>query len=349
MRKLASVVLSVPIALALAAPARAAAPVLLLDPGISGSVVLPFPGATLTEIRAVWAPAPKSVSLRWVRCADGQSIDRCTVIAGATGRQYTLQPADSGFAVTVIETARNAAGQSASGVAAPTYLVRPPTTEPLPPDPPAPPDAVKMPKLSGTSFVGDTLTATPGSWSRPDGFTLTYQWLRCSSSCVTIDGATGFRYMITEADVGYFVTFVASATTDGGTASAISEYQQAARRPPPIRTLLRQMLALPRRQSTIPYVLRHGYHPVFVSPGQGGFVVITWKLAGRHGATIGEGHTTYRGLPKVKVPFRLSRQGRALLKRSRTVTVIAVAQFEPEGGGPPARLTRTLRLVRDRG
>ena len=54
------------------------------------------------------------------------------------------------------------------------------------------------PVVTGKAVVGETLTATAGTWS-PAGVTLAYQWLRDGS---IIGGATGSRYRLTTADVG---------------------------------------------------------------------------------------------------------------------------------------------------
>ena len=54
------------------------------------------------------------------------------------------------------------------------------------------------PAVTGTAVVGETLTATAGTWN-PAGVTLAYQWLRDGS---IIGGATGSRYRLTTADVG---------------------------------------------------------------------------------------------------------------------------------------------------
>lgn len=53
------------------------------------------------------------------------------------------------------------------------------------------------PTITGTTAVGSTLTAVPGTWTT--GTTLSYQWLRAGAP---ISGATGATYALTAADRG---------------------------------------------------------------------------------------------------------------------------------------------------
>src|SRR5581483_4756305 len=66
------------------------------------------------------------------------------------------------------------------------------------------PSNVSLPTLSGTPSQGQTLTATPGTWSGT-GPLFAYQWRRCDasgSSCANISGATGTSYALVAADQG---------------------------------------------------------------------------------------------------------------------------------------------------
>jgi serine protease len=65
----------------------------------------------------------------------------------------------------------------------------------------------KLPTVSGNPRVGQTLTATKGTWTGTPAPTLTYQWVVCSNSsdvstCVDIPGATTmtFRVLIGQQD-----------------------------------------------------------------------------------------------------------------------------------------------------
>jgi hypothetical protein len=68
----------------------------------------------------------------------------------------------------------------------------------------AAPTSVTPPTISGTLDAGQTLTATPGSWT-DSGATITsywYQWMLCQDECTAIDNANSSTYTITDADNG---------------------------------------------------------------------------------------------------------------------------------------------------
>ena len=55
------------------------------------------------------------------------------------------------------------------------------------------------PTITGVALTGNTLQASPGTWSPTAGVTFSYRWLRCDpaggddssdKTCATIDGAT---------------------------------------------------------------------------------------------------------------------------------------------------------------
>lgn len=73
-----------------------------------------------------------------------------------------------------------------------------------------------LPTVSGKAQVGETLTATDGSWSaQPTGFG--YQWQRDGSA---IDQATGQQYVLTAADQGHRIAVRVTPVLAGYTASA---------------------------------------------------------------------------------------------------------------------------------
>ncbi len=80
-------------------------------------------------------------------------------------------------------------------------------------------DNESVPVISGVPQVGSTLTATPGSWSKPD-VQLTFAWL---ADGVAIDGATLSTYTPTRSDVGKALTVSVTATKTGfGSTTAAS-------------------------------------------------------------------------------------------------------------------------------
>jgi hypothetical protein len=67
------------------------------------------------------------------------------------------------------------------------------------------PDVTQAPTITGTTKVGQTLTASGGHWTGPNGTTASYQWLRCTDatnvySCSILDGATAQTYKLVNDD-----------------------------------------------------------------------------------------------------------------------------------------------------
>ncbi|HEV7640012.1 MAG TPA: hypothetical protein VGO39_03975 [Gaiellaceae bacterium] len=86
------------------------------------------------------------------------------------------------------------------------------------------PVGVTPPGITGTAQQGQTLTATPGTWSATDA-TVGYQWQRCDAAganCAAVPGATTSTYAVTTADVGTTLRVVVTATNRFGSAPATS-------------------------------------------------------------------------------------------------------------------------------
>jgi len=90
----------------------------------------------------------------------------------------------------------------------------------------AAPTPTTNPQIEGNNespFVGDTLTATTGSWTgTPTGYT--YQWDRCDAAgdrqnCTGIAGATAKTYTVAKADVGHKLRVRVTATNADGSAT----------------------------------------------------------------------------------------------------------------------------------
>src|SRR5689334_5416524 len=136
---------------------------------------------------------PMTISYRWQRC--NASGGGCANIGGATHRDYALTSADVDNTVRVVVTAKNSAGMG-TAASSPTAVVAAPQ---------APADTAP-PTVSGTPQLGQTLTASPGSWTGPQPITFTYQWRRCDQfggSCADIAGAANQTYLLTSSDVGH--------------------------------------------------------------------------------------------------------------------------------------------------
>ncbi len=166
-------------------------------------------GDTLTAAASA-GQSDNSVSYQWIENdGSGGSYQN---IAGATGSTYQVQEADEGFKIEVVATATNANGVqvSATSAATATVLDAAPT--------------ITTPVISGTAQEGDTLTAAASAGQSDNS--VSYQWLEndgSGGSYVNIAGATGASYQVQEADVGFNIEVVATATNDNGaTVSATS-------------------------------------------------------------------------------------------------------------------------------
>ena len=81
-----------------------------------------------------------------------------------------------------------------------------------------------QPTVTGSPAQGQTLTATPGTWTSDTTPTFAYQWLRCPASggasdgsdCASIDGATTTSYVVAAGDVGFTLRVRVTATNADG-------------------------------------------------------------------------------------------------------------------------------------
>jgi hypothetical protein len=87
-----------------------------------------------------------------------------------------------------------------------------------PPVPLAPSNTV-APAISGTPLIGQTLSASTGTWVGYPASTYTYQWNR---SGTPVGGATASTYLLTAADDTASMTVTVTATNASGSASATS-------------------------------------------------------------------------------------------------------------------------------
>lgn len=73
------------------------------------------------------------------------------------------------------------------------------------------------PVITGTATQGQTLTCSPGTWSKSPAFS--YQWLRAGAP---IAGATASTRVLAAADAGFKMSCRVTATNAGFSASATS-------------------------------------------------------------------------------------------------------------------------------
>ena len=156
---------------------------------------------------------PISFAYQWLRC--NQQGRACTAIAGATGQAYRLTGNDVGHKLRVRVRARNNDG-TAVATSAPTRTIVAAGTRPVNTAPPT---------ISGTPKVGETLTASAGTWSGREPITFSLQWQRCDKvggNCAAIAGATTATYVLTEADLDHTLRVAVTARNRLGSASRTS-------------------------------------------------------------------------------------------------------------------------------
>lgn len=212
---LAAIGIAVTIPTAVSASAQAP-PRATGEPTISGTPVV---GNRLTASNGSWSgTGPFNYTYQWLRCpasGSGGNGEGCTAISGATFRRYTVKQADVGHRLRVRVTAANSEG-SASATSNATAIVR---------AAPAPPRNTVPPTIGGTPQVGQTLTASTGTWTGQAPLTFSYRWRRCDrtgANCSDISGATAKTYTLTSADEGTTLRARVTARNSAGSASATS-------------------------------------------------------------------------------------------------------------------------------
>lgn len=152
-------------------------------------------GQILTATAGAWAPMVVTFSYAWKRNG--------TAISGATNSAYKLVAADAGTKITVVVTGRKTGYTAASRASDGTWIEKLLTASPVP-------------VISGTSRVGKTLTAKPGTWS-PSTVTLAYRWKRDGAGIL---GATAPTYTLVKADAGRLITVTVVGSKSGYTTTS---------------------------------------------------------------------------------------------------------------------------------
>lgn len=121
---------------------------------------------------------------------------------------------------------------------------------------PTPPENTKLPAITGTPRVGQTLTAQDGNWKGTAPITFAYQWLRCdaqAANCAVITGAAAKTYVVAAADLGRRLRVRVTARNSVGSAVATSNPTVAvtaagpAPPPPPGGSIPIESVTLPER------------------------------------------------------------------------------------------------------
>jgi hypothetical protein len=185
------------------------APLNTASPVVSGT---DGKGNQLSTTDGSWTGLPANFTFThaWERCDTGGN--NCNPIAGANASTYTLAQADVGHTVESYVTASNGVAPNGTQASAPTPIIT------------GPPANTVAPTVSGTTNVGDIVTAAAGTWDPgyPTDLTLSYQWDRCDSdgaNCAPILGATTSTYMVAVGDAGYRLRVIVTGTNDSGSSA----------------------------------------------------------------------------------------------------------------------------------
>jgi surface antigen len=158
------------------------------DPFVTGT---PKVGVPLTADPGGWSPEP---TLTWQWTADGAPIP------GATSSTFTPSPAELDKHLAVEVTARRPGYLTAVIESTATAAVLPGANS-----------VTQAPAITGLSYVGRTLTATPGTWAVTPT-SVDYQWY---ADGVAIADATSSAFTPTEAQLDQRLTVRVTAHADG--------------------------------------------------------------------------------------------------------------------------------------
>lgn len=177
-------------------------PVISDPPVVTGTLV---DGQRLTTTRGDYTGrSATSYAYQWQLCT-APTGGTCTDLDGQTGSFMDLDSSTVNGYVRSRVIASNGDGASQPNFSARTGQIAP-----------APVTNTVSPTVSGTPRDGQTLTGARGTWTGTPTITYTYQWVRCTSTCVNINGQTGLSYDLTPADINTTIRFEVTATNAAG-------------------------------------------------------------------------------------------------------------------------------------
>ena len=193
-------------------------PVNTAVPTVTGTATV---GNALSTSKGSWSDADgdgRSYTYQWYRADDANGTN-LALISGATSDAYTLTTSDAHKYLRVAVTVNDGRGGTQTATAAYTAINN------------SVPVNSAVPTVTGTATVGNTLSATKGSWSDADGDTQTYsyQWYRADdtngTNATSISGATSSSYSLTTSDAHKYLRVVVTANDGkGGTQTASAAY-----------------------------------------------------------------------------------------------------------------------------
>ena len=185
-------------------------------PTISGT---PAAGGTLTASHGTWSNSPGRYTYRWLVRDHGGSTWTAATGASGTTTSYEIPAGYGGKDLKVRVIAHNGSTWSEPAYSA---VVTVPAT-------PFNAGGNDLPGITGTVQVGQTLTASPGTWSfLPDGYNeYAYQWQVSDDGnapwvAATGDGAATSSYVVAAADDAKYLRVKVTATNSDGSTGAFS-------------------------------------------------------------------------------------------------------------------------------
>ncbi|PNQ96499.1 hypothetical protein C1S70_22930, partial (plasmid) [Azospirillum argentinense] len=173
------------------------APVNSVAPNVTGTATV---GNALSTTNGTWSDPDgdgRSYTYQWYRADDVNGTNAAS-ISGATSSNYTLVAGDLNKYLRVVVTAND--GKGGTQTASSGY-----SSQVVAAGNGAPVNSV-VPNVTGTATVGNALSGGTGTWSDPDGDSLsyTYQWYRADdvngTNAASISGATSSNYTLTSSD-----------------------------------------------------------------------------------------------------------------------------------------------------
>ncbi|MBI2692544.1 MAG: thrombospondin type 3 repeat-containing protein [Solirubrobacterales bacterium] len=213
-------------------------PVVTVQPSVTGTAA---PGGRLNLDVGDWiSPSNIVPEIHWFACnASGLSC----VDTGLSGSAFDVQGSHAGGTIKATVTLSNPYGTVTSSALSDVIAQDTdgdgildgsdtcPSVAGTKPNGCLPSDIVgtAVPTISGNLVTGQTLTSSTGTWTvnnDPLGYTLAYQWQRCSDatpgSCSNIGGATSPTYVLVTGDLAKTIRVAVTATNADDTAQQYS-------------------------------------------------------------------------------------------------------------------------------